>query len=67
MYKKEMLKIPLSCSVRKNFLDPFDIGGVLLTIWEITCQGKQFRYKQYQGDKNASRVFTQCTSQCTCM
>lgn len=32
-------KIPLSCNVRKKFLDPFEIEGVLFTIWEITCQG----------------------------
>lgn len=39
---KQMLKknkIPLSCNVRKKFLDPFEIEGVLFTIWEITCQG----------------------------
>jgi len=32
--------LPFSCKVRKKFLDPFDIGGVLFTIWEMTYNGK---------------------------
>ena len=32
--------LPFSCKVRKKFLDPFDIGGVLFTIWEMTYKGK---------------------------
>ena len=30
-------KLPFSCKVLKNFLDPLDIEGVHFTIWEITC------------------------------
>lgn len=32
--------LPFSCKVRKKFLDPFDIGGVLFTIWEMTYKEK---------------------------
>ena len=34
-------KLPFSCKVLKNFLDPLDIEGVHFTIWEITCYERE--------------------------